>query len=47
MKKVFKKILKVLMWILIVIAALVVLLLAVRFIGKKINSRTPKNNARR
>ncbi|MEE3450867.1 MAG: alpha/beta fold hydrolase [Acutalibacteraceae bacterium] len=43
MKKVFKKILKVFMWILIVIAALVVLLLAVRFIGKKINSRTPKN----
>ena len=41
MKKVLKIILNVLKWILIVIVSLVVLLLVVRFVGKKINSKTP------
>lgn len=41
MKKIFKSLLKILKWIFIVLVALLVILLIVRFVGKTINNRTP------
>lgn len=41
MKKFFKKLLKILKWIGIILVILIIALLIVRFIGRKINSRTP------
>lgn len=42
MKKVLNVILKIMKWILIVLVSFIVIFLIIRFIGKKINNRTPK-----
>lgn len=43
MKKFFKKLLKVLKWIGIILLVILIILLIVRFIGMKLNNRTPEN----
>ena len=42
MKKIFKTVLKILKWVLIIFIVLIVLFFIVRFIGQRINNKTPK-----